>query len=106
MTTPLINSDQLIEKNEAEIIIEALDGRAPASDETLGWLNENVPPDFKLKNRQSIYDWTIGKYNPSHFYLNVLNIFYAEGDPRRDMAEKLIQKRRAAVQAHWIGEAS
>lgn len=102
---PLAVSAQFTAKSEAEIVLEALGGRAPASDETLNWFNENVIEQYKIKNRQSIHNWTTGENNPSHLYLNTLVIFYAEGDPRRVMAEQILEKRRNAIRAHWIGEA-
>lgn len=107
MTTPqkqLAVSNQLTAKSEAEIVMETLDGRSPASVDTLKWFNERIPKKLKLKNRQSIHDWTIEKYNPSHMYLNTLVIFYAEGDPRRMMAEQILEMRRNAIRAHWVGE--
>lgn len=107
MATPtkqLAVSNQLTTKSEAEIVLEALDGRAPSSEDTLNWLNENILEKYQIKNRQSVHNWTTGENNPSHLYLNALVIFYAEGDPRRMMAEQILEMRRNAIRAHWVGE--
>jgi hypothetical protein len=90
-------------KTEAEIVVEALGERLPSSDLTLDWFNESIPDDYKLKNRQSIHNWTTGENEPAHMYLNALVIFYAIGDPRRLMAEKILEMRRNAIRAHWVG---
>ena len=110
MVTPVMNKKQRLAVSveptattESELVLAALDGRAPSSEDTLDWFNENIPDQYKTKNRQSIHNWTIGENSPSHLYLNALVIFYAEGDPRRVMAEQILEMRRTAIRAHWVG---
>lgn len=68
------------------------------------WFNENLHKDFQT-TRASVYNWVVGANKPDHRFLNALVIFYAEGDPRRVMAETLLEMRKEAIRkvhAHWV----
>ena len=90
MTTPVINKKW----KEDDVVCAAIGERTFQA--SADWFNERLPAQFQI-TRQSVYNWSVGINEPNHQFLNALVIFYAEGDERREMAESLLEMRRAVM---------
>jgi hypothetical protein len=88
---------------EADIVCDVIGERSfqAAAD----WFNEMLSEQFQI-TRQSVYNWAVGINEPNHQFVKALVIFYAEGDERREMGEKLIEMRDESMKksAHWVGK--
>lgn len=87
---------------EDDVVCDAIGDRTFQA--ACDWFNENLPDEFKT-TRQSVYNWVVGKHAADHQFLNALVIFYAEGDERRMMAERILEMRKEKmlkIRAHWV----
>jgi hypothetical protein len=77
-------------KSEADVVCDCIGERS--FQVSADWFNELMPDELKI-TRQTIWNWVVGKTEPNGTVLQAYVLAYAENDPRRVMAQTILDMR-------------